>query len=390
MFTISFSPVLIPNAILTTQDGIIIVTTGYLELIEEDLGQYWGWSFTYVFKTDFNGNILWTSCDDSIDGMFFDTTVQIIGQTTYSSGLLNDGFLITRQYDGIFIRNGETGEISSYLNFAVNEHFGKEMILFAEENQICLIRYDSSENKYLSFYNTNDLTLNHEILLDFGFTEEQRVAINLLKCNDGVFYFSCFVDYERFIYILDTNDNISHFLDGYIYKMKFDDDGSAFAVVIDNSTSSPYSIVHYSVEGDILDTFEIDENNYFTPSSTINLSLQNDDNKVYINEFRLDEPQIYYLSRITAFSITDFTKQSHYQFEESGSIAYCRKANGFYATTVLSRGGSTADYRDMTLFCIDDSEMQFADNEIPFATNLLNCFPNPFNPTTTISFSVKP
>ncbi|MCD4652284.1 MAG: hypothetical protein K8S56_10960, partial [Candidatus Cloacimonetes bacterium] len=56
LFSIYLSPTLTPLAIYNTQDGIIIVANGLI--YEQDDTYYVSKNFGFVYKTDFDGNLL--------------------------------------------------------------------------------------------------------------------------------------------------------------------------------------------------------------------------------------------------------------------------------------------------------------------------------------------
>ncbi|MCD4650398.1 MAG: T9SS type A sorting domain-containing protein [Candidatus Cloacimonetes bacterium] len=387
LFSIYLSPTLTPQAIYNTQDGIIIVANGLI--YEQDDTYYVSKNFGFVYKTDFDGNLLWTSCDETTGGTANQNVphVQIAGGGLLTSSILADGSVVTLQREGIYIRNGSTGEITASVSNQDNHHI--TLTYIPETNQLCHAVIENS-NLYLRYYDASDLQFINERVIYWHLVDGVCETIFLLLQHNGDIYIygAYYISGERTgaIYVLDPNDNYVLLLeldDGYFCYLTIVDDDSILANMIIPPSITEYTIIHFSPEGELLNSLIVGEENYYQGSCGY-FHFEIEGNSFYSNE-QLGSG----FFQISKRSIADLSLQSHYQLLDEGPIAFCRRGNGFYAVSKFHYDfHEDIVERDMVLYSIDDSQMPIDENELPYIEQALICYPNPFNPTTTIEFTL--
>ncbi|MCD4650399.1 MAG: hypothetical protein K8S56_01225, partial [Candidatus Cloacimonetes bacterium] len=379
LFAESLSPILQPQNIFTTSDGIIIVTSG--RVLHGEYGDHYYW-FTYVFKTDFDGTILWISCDEVTGGLTPDPyDTQITGGQLYNSVILSNGSVVTNQRDGLFLRDGATGEITASISDSIETYW--PLLAIPETNELC-IQQGRTNPLAFRFYNENDLSFNYERIVETGLENEQIQTFYLIAQKAGNLYFTVSTfqqEYLRYLYdtyILDTNDNISQVLDTLAVSITLQEDGSFYGLASEDLPSTRdrlYSVIHCSPSGDLLHSVPINDD-YIRPY------------KIFVSNDR-----IFYLKqghgedRIIFSYNSDLSQSSFYQFEEIEQIAFCTNNTGFYAANTFNLNDECGqDITDMKLYNIDLAQMPIEKDEIPLPLQMLTCYPNPFNPETTIEF----
>jgi len=231
----------------------------------------------------------------------------------------------------------------------------------------------------LNYYNS-DLTFSHERVINLGLGENQTGGLGYFTQNDNNIYINVYhmVDgqAQRSFYKIGADDVVTTFFDETYFRVDsatFGDDGSVYARVA-NYDELNYAIAHYSPTEELISSFVEDEDLFVAESMISNLTF---DNNILHRNFLLADNR----SRLVSHP-PEINQQSYYQFQDYGRISYCRRDKGFYVSGYFSMG------QNLKLYSIDDSEMPI-DNEFHYPTQNLTCYPNPFNPTTTISFGVK-
>lgn len=352
--------------IVVSQDGGYVISGTY-ELIGEAPWEYENWGF--LMKTDEDGNILWV-VPDSVE--FMETNgYQVEFTNTNDGGYLSIGYQWFT-YDSYMIKRDSEGNTEWAIPYntdigvqAIRTLLDGNIVMAGRSDYKAALRKITPEGETLW---TQTYDVGNSIAYSLSITSEGGVILTG-KINED--------DNDVLVIKTDANgDSIwcwttnEHDDDKGKCAIEYADQSIYVGGESDNVRNTGL-LWHLDQSGNLIESFSLEQFSLWGVTSIINCS---DDNIVMrgnrLVKVNCDIEEIWN-EPINPYSTGD---KNFIELDSGGFVCISRIDHG--SEIALEKTNNTGQI------------VSINNNEIPFYNFTLNNYPNPFNPTTTISFSI--